>query len=60
MTYNGKAHIEFGKVLCASQMCHECDFGEINKCVDVEIREVNTAGKEIMEAKEQIKKIRSR
>ena len=56
MIYNGKAHIEDGKVLCASQMCDECEFAEINKCVNVEIREVNTAGKEIMDAKELIKK----
>jgi len=58
MTYNSKAHIENGKVLCASQMCDGCEFGEYNKCVDVEIREVNTVGKEIMETKERMKKNR--
>ena len=60
MTYNGKAHIEDGKVLCASNMCDGCEFGKYNKCVNVEIRDANTVGKEIMEAKEQMKKIRSR
>ena len=56
MIYNGKAHIEDGKVLCASQMCDGCEFAEYNKCVDVEIRDTNTDGKDIMEAKELMKK----
>jgi hypothetical protein len=56
--YKAKAHIEDGKVMCACSDCTGCAFQEYNQCVDVEIRESNKIGEEIMKAKEDIKKDR--
>ena len=55
MTYTAKAHIEDGQVFCASTNCEGCDFEFFNKCVEVEIIDVNITGKEIIEAKDKLK-----
>ena len=55
MVYNGKAHIENGQVLCASQLCDNCDFAEFFNCVDVEIIDTETKGQDILKLIKEIK-----
>jgi len=35
MKYTAKAYIKDGKVLCASQMCNECEYEKIYECKEV-------------------------
>lgn len=55
MIYKGKAKIEDGQVICASQLCDECEYRDIFKCVDVEIIEPESKGQEMLLKREEIK-----